>query len=144
MGKELQGKRVGDNVAEQSAKIFAAIEILRNVTRFIKVAPFIYAGIFILCMIGYLFCSDDVATALDITFYVSPMVILTLFRLSYQLKLCNWYRLQCALPLFSQVLNIIDTFFYEFGTNIVYITFSLIVAIFVLSLINTYHVFIKR
>lgn len=125
-------------------QIIRAIGILRKVTIVVKVAPFIYATIFLLCMIGYVTLSDGVISVLDMLFYVSPITCITFIRLSYLLKLCNWYRLQCCLPMFPLPFIIIDEYVNMFQETAVVVHLSLTIVIFLLSLINTYFVFIKK
>lgn len=124
--------------------IYSTINILRKVTKFVKIVPFAYALIFIICMFGYMALSDEASSILDMIFYVSPIVCLTFIWLSYYLKLCNWYRLQVCLPMFPIVPIFIDSYLYEFGAYTAYINLSLTIIIFLLSLINTYFVFVRR
>lgn len=117
--------------------------ILRKTTKFVKIVPFVYALLFLLCMIPYWQCDEDILNIIDECFYVSPIVCLTFIRLSYYLKLCNWYRLQCCLPMFPLPVIIIDENIYEFGDEFGWINFAVTILIFLLSLINAYFVFIR-
>lgn len=125
-------------------QILNTILILRNVTLFVKVVPFVYAFLYILCMVVYMFCSDETATIVDMLFYVSPLTCLLFFGLSYTLKFCNWYRLQCCLPMFPLPFTLIDEFVYMFEETAVAVNLSIIVTIFTISLINTYFVFLRK
>lgn len=123
--------------------ILTAINILRKITKRVKLAPFIYAVIFLLCMISYWFADEEVLSRLDVLFYVSPMVCLTFVWFSYPLKLCNWYRLQCCLPMLPQPIIYIDENIYEFGCEMAWVYFATFTFIFLLSLLNAYFVFVR-
>lgn len=129
---------------QDNKHILYAIDILRRTTKFVKLVPFVYALIFLLCMIPYWCCGDETLTIIDECFYISPIVSLTFIRLSYLLKFCNWYRLQCVLPIMPLLIVIIDENIYEFGSEARWINFAITILIFLLSLINAYFVFIKR
>lgn len=122
--------------------IKTAFVILRDVTFTLKVVPFVYSGIYLICMLVYL-CDvqEDVLALYDMAFYISTIVIATIFHLSYTLRFCNWYRLQCLLPLFPQVLGLVDKYVYVFGEYSAMAVVGMTVAIFVMSLINVYFVF---
>lgn len=118
--------------------------ILRDVTFTLKVAPFVYSGIYLVCMLVYLCgAQEDVLALYDIAFYISPIVISTMFYLSYKLRFCNWYRLQCLLPLFPQVLGMVDKYVYAFGEYSAMAIVSMTFSIFIISLINIHFVFYK-
>lgn len=129
---------------QDNKHILYAINVLRKTTSFVKLVPFAYALIFLLCMIPYWCCTDETLTILDECFYISPIVSLTFIRMSYLLKLCNWYRLQCALPIIPLPIVIIDENIYEFGSEVRWINFATTILIFLLSLINAYFVFIRN
>lgn len=134
---ESNGKRAGSNIV-------AAINILRKVTIAAKVAPFVYAVIYIVFYALYIWVSDVFLSAIERFFYISPLVIATFIYLSYQLKFCKWYRLQCLLPIFPQVLGIVDRYVYAFGEYSARALVVMTVLIFILSLVNIYFTFIKK
>lgn len=132
---EIRGKKDGDYVK-------TVFGILRDVTFTLKVAPFIYSLIYIICMLVYFYNEqEDVLALYDMAFYISHIVIATMFYLSYTLRFCNWYRLQCILPLFPQVLGLVDKYVYAFGEYSAMAVVGMTVAIFVMSLINIHFVF---
>ena len=96
------------------ADILRIVKILRNATKVVKLMPFIYAIVYILCMVGYLLFSDEVATLLDKVFYVSPISILFSLYLSRTLKMCIWHRIECILPLLPTLLVFVDEFIMQF------------------------------
>lgn len=132
-----QERKVGNDMR-------TAFSRLRDVTRIMKVAPFVYAVILIVIAFLYVLCNEETLYIIDKTFYVSPLVVMLFFMLSYKLKFCNWYRLQCSLPLIPQSVVYIDSYVYEFSENVTYLSLAFFGLIFLVSLINTYFVFIKR
>lgn len=135
-----------DGAEDRSSDFYSlksSIKILRDVTWVVRLTPFVYALLFIPSMVLYLFCSDSVLDIIDKTMFVSPIVVVFMFILSFKLKFCNWYRTQCALPLLPQVLVIIDDYIYNFRENVACVIVVTTILIFILSLINTYKVFLK-
>ena len=125
-------------------KILGAIQILRRVTRTVKIAPFVLAVLFMLSMIGYMLFSDTVATVLDYLFYISPSTIVILLILSKSTKMCVWHRLECFLPMVSMLPSLFDDMIMNLTNVAAYINASTIALIFLLSLFNAYFVFIKK
>ena len=72
----------------EERKILGAIQILRRVTKTVKIAPFVLAVLYMLSMIGYMVFSDTIATILDYLFYISPSTIVILLILSKSTKMC--------------------------------------------------------
>ena len=125
-------------------KILGAIQILRKVTRIVKIAPFVLAVLFMLSMIGYMAFSDTVATVLDFLFYISPSTIVILLILSKSTKMCAWHRLECILPMVSMLPALFDELIMSLTNVAAYINASTIAFIFLASLLNAYFVFIKK
>lgn len=123
-------------------KIIRAVKIAQNATFVVKIMPFVYALIFMACLITYMFASDEVQTILDTIFYVSPITIIFALILSKTFKLCKWHRLECVLPLISQITVMIDLFhpLSEVAAEINVVT---IVVIFLISIINAYYTFLR-
>ena len=96
-----------------------------------------------MCWTAYLFLPFEWVCAIERTIYLSIVVVLFLIRLSYPLKYCIWYRLQCALPLLPQGVVFVDTYIYEFSDYLAIVNIATAFLIFLLSLVNTYFVFIK-
>lgn len=129
---------------EHNREIYlSAIRRLRNITMLVKIASFSYTAVYLLCMIGYIYCSDEVSSLLDMLFYVSPLTCMMFFCMSYILKFCNWYRLQCVLPAFPLPLILVDEYIYRFDYQMAEINICIFIAIFVLSLVNTYILFLR-
>ena len=128
---------------EGKGNIAAVVSILRKTTRIVKTAPFVLVAMYMGAMVGYLFFSDSVATALDTLFYVSPLVVILLWMLSKALKMCGWHRLECALPLVPQLPIFVDDYISQFDYAGALINVSIVGLLFLLSLVNAYFVFIK-
>lgn len=124
-------------------KILGAIQILRKVTKTVKITPFVLAVLYMLSMIGYMVFSDTIATILDYLFYISPSTIVILLILSKSTKMCVWHRLECVLPMVSMLPALFDDLIIELTNVAAYINASTIALIFLLSLLNAYFVFIK-
>lgn len=123
--------------------ILAIVLILRSLTKIVKIFPFVYALVYIATMICYYCFSDSVATTLDLLFYMSPLTILSLVLLSFNLKLCNWHRLQCCLPLYPITIVFIDEYIISLSRFAVGNLIATVLLFFITSLINAYFVFIK-
>lgn len=119
------------------------VNILRNVTKTVKLFPFIYALIYVFNMFSYLFLNEDACILLDSLFYMSVLMILVLLRLSYCLKMCIWHRIQCCLPLLAQIVVFIDNYIYCFSSDVRYINIYLAIAIFLVSFTNAYLMFVR-
>ena len=127
----------------EERKILGAIQILRRVTKTVKIAPFVLAVLYMLSMIGYMVFSDTIATIQDYLFYISPSTIVILLILSKSTKMCVWHRLECVLPMVSMLPALFDDLIIELTNVAAYINASTIALIFLLSLLNAYFVFIK-
>lgn len=125
-------------------RILGAIQILKSVTKTVKIAPFVLAVLYMLSMIGYMLFSDTVATILDYIFYISPSTIAILLILSKSTKMCVWHRLECILPIVSMLPALFDELIMSLTNVAAYINASTIAFIFLASLLNAYFVFIKK
>lgn len=127
----------------EERKILGIVQILRKVTRTVKIAPFILAVLYMMSMVGYLLFSDTVSIILDYLFYISPSTIVILLILSKATKMCVWHRLECVLPLVSMLPALFDDLILELTNVAAYINASTIAVIFLASLVNAYFVFVK-
>ena len=127
----------------EERNILGAIQILRSVTRTIKIAPFVVAVFYMMSMVGYLMFSDTVATILDYLFYVSPSTIAILLILSKSTKMCFWHRLECVLPVVAILPALVDDFILRFTNSATIVNISTIGLMFFATLLNAYFVFIK-
>jgi predicted tellurium resistance membrane protein TerC len=128
---------------EERGNIQAVVSILRKTTRTVKIAPFVLVTMYMLAMVGYMLFSDVVAATLDTLFYVSPLVVILLWMLSRSLKMCNWHRFECALPLVPQVPIFFDDYINQFDYAGAAVNICVVGLLFLFSLLNAYFVFIK-
>lgn len=147
MEKENQGIRDGkaktSSQRVNAEEILRSIGILRNVTKTVKVAPFLYVIAYMLTMPFYIFCDGLIVDVLDMSLYMSPVAVLLLVVLSYSLKFCAWHRFQCILPTLAQAVALADTYLYQLSESAAMLLVSTCIVIALLSLLNTYFVFIR-
>lgn len=119
------------------------LNVVRNVTKTIKLFPFLYAILLLVVFPIVSYGDYDTAMFLNELFFVSPLFMAFLILLSYLVKLCNWHRLQCLLPLIPQIVVYIDENIYELTEIVAILNLVVMLLIFLLSLINAYFVFIR-
>lgn len=119
------------------------LNVVRRVTKAIKIFPFVYILILLLFLPTMSYLDIDTATILSGCIFESPLLIALLILLSYSVKLCIWHRIQCLLPLVPQVADFVDTHIYEYGEALATLNFIVLLLLFILSLVNAYFVFIK-
>lgn len=128
----------------ESKDIIAIVNILRKVTRVVKIYPFVYAILYVFSMIGYILCDDTISIILDQLFYTSPIVVSCNIALSYSLKLCKWHRLQCLLPMLPLIPVVIDYCIFPLSRFVAITNATTIILLCISSLINAYFVFIHK
>lgn len=128
---------------ERKEGIEKVISVVRYSTVLVKAMPFVFAFFYLIGVSSYIWSSKAIIGYLDLAFYVSPMVILYELILSKIFHLCKWHRLECVLPLFGLIPVIVDKFIIEVGAYGQLINWIIVIAIFTLSLINAYFVFLK-
>lgn len=119
-------------------------DILRHVTVTVKYMPFVFIVAQIIVMLCFLWVDDIETTLLDLAFYVSPLVILFEFILSYLLRLCIWHRLQSSLPLLPVSSVVVDEYIYPLSEIAVDLNFAFVLFLSLSSLVNGYMLFCKR
>lgn len=105
--------------------------------------PFFFAFFYLIDILGYIFLSKDAIYWFDLCVYVSPIVVLYELILSKIFHLCKWHRLECILPMFGLLPVFVDMFIIEVGAYGQLVNWIIVVAVFTLSLINAYFVFLK-
>lgn len=128
-------------VNHESLKI--VLDVVRKVTKIIKLFPFLYIVLFIAIIPFETFGGMDIVIIFNLLFFESPLFVALLVLLSYCVKLCFWHRLQCILPLIPQLLVYCDQYIYEYGEALATINFIMLLLLFILSLVNAYFVFIR-
>ena len=119
------------------------INKLRHITTTVQILPFLYAFLYIIALVAYLFASESVLVFLDTMFYVSPIVIVGNLIESHILKLCRWHKTACILPAFPQINLFIDRYIYEFSTGAELAHIIIVIVMSILLLVAAYNVFLK-
>ena len=125
----------------QSGKYAQIVEVIKKSLIIIKIAPFVFCLAYILCIVAYMFVSDEWLLLIDTLFYTSPMTVIFLLILSRVYHLCGWHRLECCLPLIPIGITLIDRFVIQFSVFIATINVYTIIVMFILSLFNAYKIF---
>lgn len=99
---------------DPSGAVNSVIRILRRLTRFVQVSPFLYLPFFSVYMIfgslvpdGYLGVADSIACT-------TPVTTAALLLASRLLKLCRWHKVACLIPSAPQIEGYVDTFVFQF------------------------------
>ena len=122
-------------------KVLKAIRILRDVTVIVKIFPFLSSLLYIIFFLAQLLFQNDVVYEMESLFYISAFVVVLLIVLSYRLRLCKWYRIQCLLLLMPQVFSYIDMYVYEYGVHSAIIADIALTFILAVSILNAYKMF---
>ena len=128
---------------ERKGGIEKIISVVRYSTVLVKVMPFCFAFFYLAGIFSYILMPKAYIGYLDLAFYVSPIVILYELILSKIFHLCKWHRLECVLLLSGLIPVIVDKFIIEVGAYGQLVNWIIVVAVFSLSLINAYFVFLK-
>ena len=129
---------------QERLKLEGLIKKLRSVTLAVQILPFIYAFLYILAMVAYLLCSDIVSIICDHLFYVSVCVIVYNLILSKTLRLCNWHRASCLVPLIPELVGLADSTIIDLSEVAVKVNIFTIIAMILILLICAHHVFFKH
>lgn len=122
-------------------RILRQLRILRNVTWLVKVFPFVGTFVFLLSMVCYRYCDNDISTYLDMLFYTSPMTCVFMLLLSVLLKMCKWHKMQCLLPIAPMLIGVVDDYVYQFSLDAMLANNVIIIAVILMSLFNGYRIF---
>ena len=119
------------------------ITMTRNAYRLVKIAPFIYAMIYIMCLFGYLMFNDTVSAMIDVLCYISPVPVIYNLLLSKAFHLCIWHRTECCLPLVAVLVVGVDSFIISLADVSAFVYWCVALFCFGISLFNAYHIFIN-
>lgn len=90
--------------------IAPVLAMMRSVYRIVRIAPFVYALIYIAGLIAYVCWDNEESNILKVLLYVSPVSVIYNLLLSKAFKLCIWHRLECCLPLAVVIPLAVDAF----------------------------------
>ena len=116
------------------------IEILRQVTKTVKVFPFAYTLILLILSPLEAWLSLRWAELLGLFFFTSVPSVWLCWRLSKAVKLCPWHRAQCFVMLLPLPVPLCRILYPDFNIFWVWVGMSVILTA---SLVNCYLVFIK-
>lgn len=124
-------------------RVNSILIVLRQVTKIVKLAPFVVAVFYLFTILGYMYMPDWIITILDSALYFSPASVVLLLILSRQLHLCNWHRAECLLPVLCMIPSLIDWLVYPLSEVATYVNAILMSVVLLASLVNAYFVFVK-
>lgn len=83
---------------------------LKAITLAIQLLPFVHGFLYVLAILVYIFLPEPYSVVCDHLFYVSVCVIAYNLILSKILKLCAWHKAACLVPLYPELVSIVDYF----------------------------------
>ena len=90
------------------------VAILRKITRVVQLLPFAY----LLLFASYLLCEsvlpDAIVRLADNVLNTPLLAILVMLGAGRLLRLCNWFKTACVLPITTKVEGYIDAFVFTF------------------------------
>lgn len=117
------------------------IAMTRSAYRMVKIAPFIYAMIYIYGLFCYLFFNDTVSAIIDVLCYISPAPVIYNLLLSKAFHLCIWHKAECCLPLVAVLVIGVDSFVVSLAPISAFVNWCVALFCFGVSLLNAYHIF---
>ena len=125
----------------KNVDIGPVITMMRNAYRLVKIAPFVYAMIYIMCLFGYLMFNDTVSAMIDVLCYISPVPVIYNLLLSKAFHLCIWHKAECCLPLVAVLVIGVDSFVVSLAPISAFVNWCIAIFCFAVSLLNAYHIF---
>lgn len=87
--------------------------------------------------------SESAQVLCDTLFYISPLIIVAHLVYSRILHLCKWHKTACVIPIFPQVVSMIDYYIIELTEIEALVTNLLTISMVILLLVAAYNVFLK-
>ena len=114
---------------------------LRLATMLAKIAPFVYAAFYTICLLTYLFGGDVALFYVDALFYVSPLMVAFIYALGVVFECCKWHRLQCVVLLLPTLASFLDVWF-DLSAVAIWVNIGMLVIVLASSLLNAYKMFV--
>lgn len=130
-------------IENEHERVAMAFRILQKATLAVKIIPFALTALYTICIIAYFFVSDEAQTWLDMLFFVSPSMIVSLLVLSRIFKLCKWHRTECVLPILPQCIVLLDMYV-PLSEIAAQVNVAVVSTLFILSVLNAYFVFWRK
>lgn len=121
--------------------IGSVIAMTRSAYRMVKIAPFVYAMIYVSGLFCYLFFNDTVSAIIDVLCYISPVPVIYNLLLSNTFHLCIWHKAECCLPLVAVLVIGVDSFVVSLAPISAFVNWCIALFCFGVSLLNAYHIF---
>lgn len=119
------------------------ITMTRSAYRMVKIAPFVYAMIYVSGLFCYLFFNDTVSAIIDVLCYISPVPVIYNLLLSNAFHLCIWHKAECCLPLVAVLVIGVDSFIVSLADVSAFVNWCIALFCFGVSLLNAYHIFVN-
>lgn len=112
------------------------IRILRRLTRFVQVTPFVYLLFYGVYMVFGSLVPDNYLGMADTLVGTTPITTTALLFASRLLKLCRWHKVACLIPSASQIEGCVDTFVFQFTEveiTLINVSLGIVAIIFLIS-----------
>lgn len=127
----------------QGSNLENLVKKLRTITTVVQLLPFVYASLYVVAMLVYLFGSDASSVICDHLFYISPIVVVYNLVLSKSLRLCVWHKSACLLPVFPECVGVFDRLILNLSEFAVVINLISILVVTIVLLVSAYNVFFR-
>lgn len=131
------------NQEQGQDRIKRLILTLRSITLAVQVVPFVFSAFYIVSFALYSILPESAQIVCDTLFFISPIVIIAHLLYSRILHLCKWHKTACVLPIFPQIVSLIDYYIIELTEIEALVTNLLTVSMVALLLVAAYNVFLK-
>ena len=125
----------------KNVDIGPVIAMTRSAYRMVKIAPFVYAMIYVSGLFCYLFFNDTVSAIIDVLCYISPVPVIYILLLSNTFHLCIWRKAECCRPLVAVLVIGVDSFIVSLADISAFVNWCIALFCFGVSLLNAYHIF---
>ena len=127
----------------QGSNLENLVKKLRTITTVVQLLPFVYASLYVVAMLVYLFGSETFSVICDHLFYISPIVVIYNLVLSKSLRLCVWHKSACLLPVFPECVGVFDRLILNLSELAALINILSIILVTIALLISAYNVFFR-
>ena len=129
---------------DQRAAISRLIQVLRRITRVVQVIPFVYLALLSLYLLTESILPDWALRIADNGLNMPMLGTIGLLGAGRILKLCQWFKAACILPVATKVENIVDSFIITL-TQTELVAFNIILGILFITYISiSYRHFFAR
>lgn len=130
-----------DNPDLNQGKVKSLILLFRKITRFVQLTPFAFLFLYALSSLLRIVSTEILDSFIDVVFYTSPAVTISMLFLSRFMKLCRYHKIACLLPSSTKMLDAIDNYVMTFTWNELAILYSLFGVFCILFLYQSHKIF---